>query len=156
PPCAHLDSDERRKIMAHQTRWGWYPCDYATFRLLKQLHTRFWEARRRYAEWRRWERKQPQNRVLRERVVDEQGNKAGSRILGPKPEPLLDPLFCTREKVVRHWNKDGKHLRDGETVERICFADHGLPETYRLARRPAATEAEVPLLPLTVDAIRRL
>ena len=24
--------------MIHPSRWGWHPCDYATYRLLKRLH----------------------------------------------------------------------------------------------------------------------
>src|SRR6267142_2725288 len=107
--------------MAHPSRWGWYPCDYETFLLLKKLHAFYWRALRRYAEWQRWHRKQPHNRVIRQRLVDDRGRKVGSRIVGPRPEPWLCPVFCTRDKVLRHWNAEGKHLTEGETVERASF-----------------------------------
>jgi hypothetical protein len=142
--------------MAHQSRWGWYPCDYETFRLLKELHARYWKALRRFAEWRRWERKMPHNRVIRRRVVDDQGRKIGSRVVGPRPEPELDPFFCTRQKVVRHWSEEGQHFREGLTMERVAFDDRGIPEAYRAARKPAPEEALVSALSLTPDAIRCL
>jgi hypothetical protein len=142
--------------MAHQARWGWYPCDYATFQLLKALNARCEKARRRFAEWRRWKRKMPHNRLLRRRLVDEDGRKIGVQIVGPKPEPLLDPLFCQRCPVVRHWTEDGRHLREAETVERVSFCDRGIPQAYGAARRPVPCEKLVPPLPLTPKEIRRL
>jgi hypothetical protein len=142
--------------MVHQARWGWYPCDYETFLLLKKLSARYWKALRRIAEWQRWARKQPHNRVIRQKVVDDRGCRVGSRVVGPRPEPALDPLFCTRTKVVRHWSTGGKHLKDGETVERVAFQDWGIPEAYRLARQPRPTRDEIPVLSLTPEEIRRL
>src|SRR5262245_65518005 len=101
--------------MAHQSRWGWHPCDYATFLLLKQLNARYEKALRLFSAWKRWQRKMPRNRVIRETIRDGRGRKIGSRIIGVCPEPRLDPLFCTRQKVVRHWSSAGQHLREGET-----------------------------------------
>ncbi len=142
--------------MAHRSRWGWHPCDYETFRLLKRLHAVYWRALRQFAAWQRWKRKLPHNRVLRRRVVDAQGRKVGSEIVGPMPEPPLHPLFCTRTRVVRNWTRDGRYVKDGETTERVAFHDHGIPDAYRAARKPAATEAEVAPLKLTAEVIRRM
>ncbi len=142
--------------MAHQSRWGWHPCDYATFLLLKRLNARYEKAVRLFAAWIRWQRKLPHNRVLRETLLDSRGRKIGRRVVGPRPEPRLDPLFCTRQKVVHHWSSAGKHLSEGETIERVAFTDHGISRAYRSARHPASAGELVAPLQLTPERIREL
>lgn len=142
--------------MAHRSRWGWYPCDYQTFQLLKKLNARCTRAQRDYAAWRRWQRKKPSNRVLREKIVDDQGCKVGSQVVGPRPEPPLDPLFCTRQKVVQYRGAGGQQLRESAAGERVSFADLGIPEAYGLARRPVPDESLVRPLNLTAEEVRRL
>jgi hypothetical protein len=142
--------------MAIQSRWGWHPCDYATFALLKRLHAAYWRAARQYATWQRWHSKMPRNRVLRRRIRDAQGRKIGSEVVGPWPEPPLPALFCTRRLVLTHWGEDGKPLKEGRPTEEVVFDDLGVLATYRAARRPVATEAEVPPLRLTGEDVCRL
>jgi hypothetical protein len=143
-------------MAVHQSRWGYHPCDYETFLRLKGLHARYWRALLGYAAWRRWQRKEPQNRVLREWIRDAQGRRIGHRIVGPRPEPPLDPLFCVRAQVVSHIAADGSLAREGTVVERVSFHDHGIPAAYRLARMPAATPQEVRPLPFSAEALRVL
>ena len=142
--------------MAFRSRWGWHPCDYATFVLLKRLHAAYWRALRRYATWQRWHRKMPHNRVLRRRVRDAQGRKIGVEVLGPWPEPPLPSLFCTRRQVLTHWGEDGKPLQEGRLTEKVVFDDLGVPAAYRAARHPAATEQEVTPPLLTAEEVRSL
>ncbi|SRR5579885_148796 len=142
--------------MAFRSRWGWHPCDYETFTLLKRLHGAYWRALRQYATWKRWRRKMPHNRVLRRRIRDEQGRKIGSVVVGPWPEPPLPPLFCVRHSVLTHWGEDGQPLPEGRLTEEFVFDDLGIAAAYRAARRPTATEAEVMPLSLTADEVRRL
>jgi hypothetical protein len=142
--------------MAHRSRWGWHPCDYATFLLLRRLHRLYWEAVRQYAAWRRWRAKRPHNRVIRRRLVDGKGNKVGTEVVGPRPEPPLPPLFCTRRQVLTHWSEEGRPLKKGRLVEEVVFDDWGVPEAYRAARSPAPTEEEVTPLRLTGEEIRQL
>jgi hypothetical protein len=139
--------------MAVRSKWGWHPCDYATFALLKRLHTAYWRALRQHATWKRWQRKMPHNRVLRRRIRDEQGRKIGMEIVGPWPEPPLPALFCTRRQVLTYWSEDGKPLPQGRMTEEVIFDDLGIPEAYRAARRPMATEAEVQPLRWTRDEL---
>ena len=142
--------------MAHRSRWGWHPCDYETYLLLKQLNARCERALRRHGEWRRWRRKQPHNRLLREPVVDGKGNRVGSRVVGPKPESVLDPLFCVRRQVRTFRGPDGKPLTEARWVEEVSFCDRGVPEAYRAARRPVPSEGLVPPPRLTPAEVRRL
>jgi hypothetical protein len=142
--------------MTFRSKWGWHPCDYATFVLLKRLHAAYWRALRRYATWQRWRRKLPHNRVLRRRIRDEQGRRIGAEVVGPWPEPPQPALFCTRRQVLTHWGEDGRPLKEGRLTEEVVFDDLGIPEAYRAARRPAPTEGEVARLRLTEEDVRRL
>jgi hypothetical protein len=142
--------------MAHRSRWGWHPCDYTTYLLLKRLHGLCERARRRYAAWQRWRRKMPHNRVIRRKVVDACGRKIGAEVVGPRPEPPLAALFCVHRQVLTYWSAGGRPLKEGRLVEEVVFDDLGIPAAYRAARTPAATEAEVAPLPLTAAEVRRL
>jgi hypothetical protein len=142
--------------MAHRSRWGWHPCDYETYLLLKGLNARCERAVRRHAEWRRWRRKKPENRLLRESVVDRDGRRVGTRVVGPKPEPVLDPLFCVRRQVRSFRGPAGEPLTEARWVEEVSFCDLGIPEAYRTARRPVPSEDLVPALRLTPAEIRGL
>jgi hypothetical protein len=142
--------------MAFPSRWGWHSCDYATFLLLKKLHAAYWRALPQFATWQRWHRKQPQNRVLRRRIRDGQGYKIGVEVVGPWPEPTLSPVFCTRRQVLTHWDENGKPLKEGRFREEVVFDDHGIPEKYRTARRPAASEEQVQPLGITQEELQIL
>ena len=141
--------------MAHRSRWGWHPCDYATYRLLKDLNALHEQARRQFAAWQRWRRKLPHNRVLRRKVVA-QGNQVGTEVVGPRPEPPLHPLFRMCRQVLSYHDAGGRPLRKPQHVEEVVFLGHGIPEAYRLARTPVATPQQVEPLPLTTDEIRHL
>jgi len=130
-----------------QSRWGFHPCDYETFQLLKKLNFHFERARRRFAEWKRWKRKLPHNRVLRSTIRDAAGRKVGTEILGPRPEPVLSPVFCERVMIVRVGAPAGERVR-------LLYED--LPEVYREARRPKASREEVRPLRYSAETLRQL
>jgi hypothetical protein len=142
--------------MAHRSKWGWHPCDYETYRLLKALNRLCERARRQCAAWHRWRRKLPHNRVLRRAVVDGHGNKVGVEVVGPRPEPELTPPFCARRQAWTRRGEDGRPLREWRPTETVEFNDHGVPEAYAAARRPAPTEEGVARLRLTPAGVRRL
>jgi hypothetical protein len=142
--------------MAHRSKWGWHPCDYQTYRLLKALNRLFEQARRQHAAWHRWHRKRPSNRVIRRNILDERGNKVGREVVGPQPEPNLAPLFCVRRSVLTHWSEDGRPLKTGRLVETVDLLDHGIPDAYRAARHPAPTEQEAGRLSVSPEEVRRL
>jgi hypothetical protein len=130
-----------------QSRWGFHPCDYETFQLLKRLHALFEHARRRFAEWKRWKRKLPHNRVLRRVIRDAAGRKVGTEVIGPRPEPELSPVFCERLMIVRGGAPAGERVR-------LLYED--LPEAYREARRPKATSEEAKPLRYSAETLREL
>jgi hypothetical protein len=132
------------------SRWGYHPCDYETYGLLKKLSAFFHRARRRLAEWKRWNRKMPHNRLIRRTIRDAVGRKVASEIIGFRPEPPLDPLFTSRERVIRHGNGDQP------SIERISLNYTDLPDAYRSARSPQPKPELVEPLRYTPEEIRRL
>lgn len=139
----HLGDDERESVwgysqqlqdqenddmsqQVHKGRWGFYPCDYETYRKIKELHKWYYQAVRDWANWCRWERKDPKNRVIRKYHRDKDGNKVGYEIVGPRPEPPVCPHFY--DGKLRSW----------------CGPDEfGIVAAYRNARYPKPTEKDV-------------
>lgn len=68
----------------YQGRFGFYPCDYETYRKLKRLNFLLLKSRIQAAAQERWDRKQPQNRVIRYRV----GKMNPVFSERPRPRPL--------------------------------------------------------------------
>ena len=126
----------------HQSRWGFHPCSYAEFRDLRSLWLAVLTRRRQVAAWRRWNAKAPHNRVTRPRVRDSTGRVVGYALGVLVPEPPLPGVAC--RKVTRPSGKVEVEFAgpSGESLRRF-------QETYRLARRPRATAAEVEPLPVT-------
>jgi hypothetical protein len=123
-------SSMNETMISHKSHWGFHPCDYATYRKLKLLHGWYFQTLRDYAAWRRWSRKEPQNRVIREFLRDERGRCCGVKSTRVRPEPAFCPLF----------------VADGAPD------DLGVIGLYRLARRPH----ESPVLPLTPEESGRI
>src|SRR5262245_48872703 len=114
-------------MQTYRSRWGWHPCDYATFLQLKRLFKAFHEGRRRLAAWKRWACKLPHNRVPLEprvaeihRVLCESGGrKATFDIVAAyqnarhgRPEDEVKPLGISAATIER-WcallaDSDGK------------------------------------------------
>lgn len=144
-------------MKTYPSRWGFHPCDHETYLLLKLLHARYQAALRAHARWRRWFRKKPTNRVIRQYVCDTQGRKAGHDVVGRQPEPRQCPLFGRRAEVLGHWSADGGFLPVGRPQPGfVLLPDPGIAAAYRAARTPAATPEEVRPLPLSPAAIRQL
>ena len=127
----------------HESRWGFHSIDYQSFEKLRELHKSYWKAVRGLAAWFRWNAKQPQNRIITERIRDETGRVTGCRVIGPWTEPVYCPLFGQPE-VKRGWLTIPEHL-----------TDHSIVSAYQQARKPRSRE-EVPAPILSVDRIDEL
>ena len=77
----------------HQGKYGYYPCSRETFLKLKKLNAALTRAKHSAAAWYRWARKAPQNRVIREYIRNEQGQKTGFSIIGQMTEPKINIFF---------------------------------------------------------------
>lgn len=128
-----------RKMTAVQGRWGFYPCSYELYRKLKRLNYLCLLARQRLAAWERWNRKLPENRILR-KYTSYQSQTDGRwyremTVLGPMPEPELAPGVAGTFDL---------RLLD------VIYTD------YRNARFPKASAAEVKPLTLSESKIDSL
>lgn len=77
----------------HKGRFGYYPCDYETFKKLKALHKLAWKALYETAAFNRWYRKEPQNRVIRKKIRNSAGQVVGYAAPVARPQPQLTSPF---------------------------------------------------------------
>ncbi len=142
--------------MNEKGKYGWYPCDWETYRKLKALNMDYDKALHQKAAWDRWDRKEPQNRVMRAKLKDNNGKVVGYAAPVPLPEPALTSLFC--KKVVKNvkWGKKGQYYKDGKDETFVEMVTMPIFEDYWKARYPVAGEEGVSPLSLKLDVIKEL
>jgi hypothetical protein len=117
----------------HQSRWGYHPVSYETFRTLKALKKRYWQTVYAVARWRRWDRK----------TVHQHG-----------PEPKYCPTFVDESghyKTVTH-KVDGMEFRGSVYVPKT-LVDHGILEAFEQARMPQENPEDVKPLAISDEKI---
>src|SRR5712691_10368216 len=117
-----------------QSRWGFHPCDYQTFRKLKFLNQIFLHAARLAHAWQRWKRKDPHNRVIRRRIRNDKGQTIGYEPPVPMPEPKICPVFSQKVFENRHVDKKGNLSKGGFMEEKVVTDDLWIPGDYSSAR----------------------
>jgi hypothetical protein len=126
-----------------QSRWGFHPCDYQTYRKLKFLNQVYLQAIRLAHAWERWYRKDPHNRVMRRRIRNEKGQTIGYEPPVSLPEPKICPVFSQKVFEKRFVDKKGKFSREGFMEEKVVVNDCWIAADYASARKPAAHQAAV-------------
>jgi hypothetical protein len=139
-----------------QSRWGFHPCDYQTYRKLKVVNQVYLQAVRLGRAWERWKRKAAHNRVIRRRVRDAQGQTIGYEPLLPLPEPRVCPVFSRKVVELRHVDAQGHFSREGFTEEKVVTDHAWVPAAYASARKPVADPAQVQPLPHAVAELEEL
>lgn len=81
-----------------ETNWGYVAYSYDDYMNLKRLNKIFQKARTHAAQWNRWGRKEPQNRVQKKWIRNEKGQRIGHEVLGPLPEPVVCDLFSKKHR----------------------------------------------------------
>lgn len=133
----------------HKGRWGYYPCSYETYLKLKELYQYYLLSLTRRAEWTRWARKQPQNRVIRRWLRDSQGRRNGYEIVGQREEPKLIPLLTSKQPVKDYLGKD-------LGVENVVVTSTPIEINYRRARFPVSEANAVQPLTMTETEIDQI
>lgn len=133
-------------VPTFKSRWGWLPCCYNTYVMLKRLHRIGFHALRQFHALKRWQRKLPRNRVIRMYRYNHKGQKIAATIVGSQPEPLVHPVFATRVELPL-----GAHRVDfhHELWQRVVTS-------YRLARRPKENSQDVEAMPMSLHEISDL
>jgi hypothetical protein len=126
-----------------RSRWGFHPCDFATYRKLKFLNVVYQRAVRLAHAWERWHRKAPHNRVRRRRLRNELGQTVGYTDGVPLPEPPLCPVFSRKVQHRRFIDSKGNYSKEGFLDEMLVTDDPGIASDYSTARRPAVEQAAV-------------
>ncbi len=126
-----------------RSRFGFHPCDYATYRKLKFLSLVYQRAVRMAHAWDRWKRKDPQNRVCRRRIRNEQGQPIGYGDPVPLSEPPICPVFSRKVQEKRFVDKKGNRFKDGFLDDKVVTDNPGIAADYALARRPQSDPASV-------------
>jgi hypothetical protein len=134
-----------------QSRWGFHPCDRETDKKMRFLNNAYAEALRAAEAWRRWYRKEPQNRVQKKFLYNEHGQRCGKEIVLDKhgqPVKLLEPLFNSLFHVkVQKWGRI--YLEDNLLGGKIL-------EASRKSRKPCERPEDVEPLAISKAEIDRL
>ncbi len=119
----------------HKGKYGYYPCDFETYRKLKEINKHFEKEKHQVGNWNRWAAKLPKNRLLRRWLRNDKNQRIGVEILGPKPEPILSRIFS-----------DIKTFAYGRNLAQFTRQD--IPYEYSKARYPKSRPEDV--LPLLI------
>lgn len=146
----------------HQSKWGWHPCDKEVFLKLKELNKIFVDALHKKAAWERWERKEPRNRVGRQKLRDSNGKAVGYGIPVPLNEPELNGLL-EKQMYFSDVDRSGKYnIVKGKVVPvekgKVSFIHQAelIAQEYKYARTPQPSDKGVRQLKLSVETIDRL
>ncbi len=126
---------------------------------LKQLNKFCQQALRQAAAFKRWERKEPWNRVSRAKIRNSAGQVVGFQPPVPRPEPPLNSLlekvqYTTRQDRSGHYVKKQME-REKVQWKWICDAAAVLQD-YQNARRPQPTQEAVKPLKISLEDIERM
>lgn len=136
-----------------QSRWGFHPCDYSTYRKLKFLNMIHQQAVRMARAWDRWKRKDPHNRVSRCRIRNDRGQTIGYGEPELVAEPSICPVFSHKAREKRFIDKKGRCFKEGYLDEKIVTDDSRIPADYAAARKPAPEPGAVRPLRCTIAEI---
>lgn len=129
-----VPSNTNQTAFESKSKRGYHPCDYDTFVKLKKLRSYFWRNVFKVAAWTRWNNKLPHNRVSFQWLRNEQGQKIGKKVLGPRSEPKFLALFTKPDRMSYDFLVLANKLND-----------HGIEEAYQQARMPTKREDVKPL-----------
>jgi len=139
-----------------QSRFGFHPCDYSTYRKLKFLNMVYQRAVRLAHAWHRWKRKDPHNRVSRHRIRNDKGQTIGYADPVPLSEPMICPVFSRKVQEKRFVDKNGRHIKEGFLDEKVVTDDPRIATDYSAVRKPVPEPAAVRPLRATVPEIDEL
>lgn len=142
----------------YQSKWGYHPISREASKKLRYINKVYSIAQHHAAQWLRWERKQPENRVLTCRLPSKEalGKKRKQVLMRdgipiPWVEPQVCPLFF--EKIPGYTTKYGwkilGQIKNNGLGDNVILAS-------RQARMPKLKPEEVGLFPYTEEEIDKL
>jgi hypothetical protein len=148
---------EATAMKTYQSKWGYHPISLEASKKLRFINGVYAKAQHLAGAWERWERKSPQNRVVKRAIKDDKGLKIKTEVVkdaAGKPVPWLEPQVCPlfHDKIAGkvqygtyHWG----YAKDNGFGEKILAAS-------RQARTPMPTPEEVAPFLFTEEEIDKL
>lgn len=104
-------------MTAIKGRWGFYPCSYEVYCLLKRVNFLALQIRIIRAAWKRWSRKDPDNRVVW------QHHQGGMRTkIGMMPEPFLPPFDVDPNTIFEDYRRARYPVQTESEVKGISLS----------------------------------
>jgi hypothetical protein len=122
-------------------KYGYYPCNYEMYKKLKRLNLLYFDAMKSKNKWERWYKKDPHNRVTRQKLRDSSGRVVGYEAPLPVAEPEVCPIFCKKITYSSFRDKKGNYHKDGVDLVKIEMQPDVF-NWYCRARYPAVTESK--------------
>lgn len=146
-------------IEVYETKYGFYPCDKETMLKLKALFKEWYRSLSEMAKWGRWDRKMPQNRVMKKKIRDTNGRVIGREVIGPMPEPVYSSIFCekqTKEGYKWVYEQCGGYGRETYNYEVLVSKNKDIIEAYWAASSIKRSADEVTKLGVSLEKIDEL
>lgn len=127
----------------HKGRWGFYPCSYETYALLRELARLHRAAYKDFRCWVRWSRKSPANRVHWAKIRNELNQPIGWKNEGPVAEPNAGNRFfvkSTNASANNYWQTKPRHRSTAYDGNHGIFTEYGILEDYHRARHPKSSQ----------------
>lgn len=107
-----------------QGRWGFYPCSWEHYKKLKRLNWLVLQVRRQDAAYKRWERKQPQNRRIYlgfkyGGVITPAPKRSTSkcwRAYKPAPEPIMAEIYPLQMEYIERDYQSARYPQGEATL----------------------------------------
>lgn len=124
-----------------KTKYGYFACDKLTYKKIRRLHFYYWKAVQQAANWNRWHAKKPDNRIIK--VKEKVGGKVSVKLILPKTEPALVPVF-TKKEVVTSYYRNGVYVPGGFKDEKVGVCDMGILALYAAVKKPKKLTKNLP------------
>jgi hypothetical protein len=129
-----------------QGRFGFHPCDYETFKMLKTIKKHYYQSLRQAGNAKRYYRKEPRNLFTKRPIRNEAGQVVRREKDQPIPRPVVHPTFIDISTITAcPTRKTGTYVKHADMVT-----------AFNYARMPQATAREVRPLSVSKDRIREL
>lgn len=128
-----INNEVSNQFTGFKTRWGYVSYSYEDYKNLKKLHHLYNQALMNLGKFKRYNRKLPKNRTIKKILRNNLNQKIGTNIIGPMPEPKLNPFFITHIP-------NGILNKQKWIYEFFKIDDHQIVSEYKKARMPVNQE----------------
>lgn len=134
-----------------KTKFGYFACNKLMYRKIRRLYFYYHKAVQQAANWNRWHGKKPENRVVQ--VKEQVDGKTVVKLVMPKAEPALVPVFTQKTAVVSYYDQDGKYVPGGFEDVKVGVCDMGILALYHAVKKPKKLSKNIPEIAHTEEEV---